>query len=221
LWGKDKKSVYYGETRLPGADPQTFTILSSHDFLAKDANHYYDRQKQVPRDHTFPLGSPIPGYPLACVKDAAIAADYLRRGATPHDRLALHAACREGNTEMVKLLLDAGCDPRIADAGHNSCLTELSFKNYLEIAKLLIQAGANPSHRVEYSPARHGSWLNAAALHLPLEQALFQKRFDLAEYLISVGADVTAKTGEGYRLVDHFRKLNNTAAVDYLVANGA
>jgi hypothetical protein len=221
LWGKDKKSVFYGETRLSGADPQSFTVLSSHDFLAKDANHYYDRQNEVPRDHAFPHGSSIAGYPLSWVKDAAVAADCLRRGATPHDRLALHAACREGNSEMVKLLLDAGCDTRITDANQNSCLTELYCKNYLEIARLLIKAGADPNYMQEYSPAQHGPRLNAGALHHPLEDALFQKRFDLADYLISAGADINAKTGEGCRLIDSFRKLDNAAAVDYLKAKGA
>lgn len=221
LWSRDKKGVFYGGTRLSGADAKSFTILSSHDFLAKDASHYYCRQQEVSRDQVYPHGSAIPGYPLSMVKDPAVAADYLRRGATPHDRLALNAACREGRVEMVKLLLDAGCDPRITDAGQNSCLTELYCTNYLEIAKLLIGAGAEVNHVQTYSPARHGPWLNAAALHHALEHALFQKRFDLADYLISVGADINLRTGEGYRLVDYFRQLNNTAAVEYLVAKGA
>jgi hypothetical protein len=220
LWGKDKKSVFYGETRLAGADPGSFVVLSSHDYLASDGIHYYDRQREIPREMAYPHGSTVPGYPLSSAKDAAQAADYLRRGATPHDRLALAAACRNGNTEMVKLLLAAGCDPRIADAGQNSCLTELYGGNYLEIAKLLIGAGANANHMEQYSPAKHGKWLNAAALHHPLEQALFLKRFDLADYLISVGADMNATTGEGIALIDYFRKLNNTAAVDFLKDRG-
>ncbi|MGL6073536.1 MAG: DKNYY domain-containing protein [Fimbriiglobus sp.] len=220
-WGKDKKSVYYGETRLPSADPQSFVVLSSHDYLAEDATHYYDRQSEIPREQAFRHGSPIAGYPLSWVTDVTKAADYLRRGATPHDRLALNAACRKGNTEMVKLLLAAGCDPRITDAGQNSCLTDLCYQNYLEIAKLLIEAGADVNHMQEYSPTQHGKWLNAAALYHPLQQALFQGRWDLADYLISVGADIHAKTGEGYRLIDYFRKLNNKAAVNYLVAQGA
>jgi hypothetical protein len=221
LWGKDKNNVYYAETRLPGADPESFVVLSSHDYLAMDAAHYYDRHSEIPREQAFRHGSQIPGYPLSSVTDVTKAADYLRRGATPHDRLALNRACKEGNTEMVKLLLDAGCDPRITDAGQNSCLTDLCYQNYLEIAKLLIEAGANVNHMQEYSPTQHGNWLNAAALYHPLQLALFQSRFDLADYLISVGADIHAKTGEGYRLMDYFRKFNNKAAVDYLLAKGA
>jgi hypothetical protein len=42
---------------------------------------------------------------------------------------------------MVRLLLNAGCKPEIVDEGHNSCLTEMFCKNYMEIAKLLIEAG--------------------------------------------------------------------------------
>jgi hypothetical protein len=73
----------------------------------------------------------------------------------------------------------------------------------------------------EYSPTQHGKWLNAAALHHPLEFALSQKRFDLADYLTSAGADVNAKTARGDCLIDHFRKLNHTSAVDFLTNHGA
>ena len=32
--------------------------------------------------------------------------------------------------------------------------------------------------------------------------------------------DINAKTGEGERLIDYFRKLNNQAAVDFLASKG-
>ena len=218
-WGRDKKSVFYQGGRLPDADPQTFEILASQDYLWKDANHYYCRDVVIQRDQAFPHGSPIAGYPLSLVKDLAGAADYLRRGATPHDRSLLSFECSKGNTEMVRLLLNAGCKPEIVDQGQNSCLTEMHCKNYMEIAKLLIEAGADPNHMIEYSPDQP-AWL-AATLRPPLQHALHQKWFDLADYLISVGADINAKTGEGYRLIDYFRRLNNTAAVDYLLSKVA
>ncbi len=91
----------------------------------------------------------------------------------------------------------------------------------MEIASLLVGAGARVNHAQEYSPALHGPWVNAAALHLPLGHALSQKRFDLADYLIVAGADIKAMTGEGYRLIEYFRKMNNTAAVEYLAGKGA
>jgi hypothetical protein len=220
-WGRDKNGVFYGNARLPQAHPATFSILSSHDFLTKDANHFYCRAEEIPREKAYPHGSTVPGYPLAGVKDATVAADYLRRGATPHDQLALHAACRASDVQMVKLLLDAGCNPKLTDADTNSCLTTLYGKNYLKIAKMLVEAGADPNHAQEWSQATHGSFLNAAALPNPLESALFEKRFDLADYLVSVGSDVNGKTGEGRSFIEHFRNLNNTAAVEYLLAKQA
>jgi hypothetical protein len=218
-WGRDKKSVFYQGGRLPEADPQTFEILASQDYLWKDASHYYCRDVVIQRDQAFPHGSPIAGYPLSMVKDLAVAADYLRRGATPHDRSVLSFECSKGNTEMVRLLLNAGCKPEIVDQGQNSCLTEMYCKNYMEIAKLLIEAGADPNHMIDYSPDQP-AWL-AATLRPPLQHALHQKWFDLADYLISVGADINAKSGEGERLIDYFRRLNNQAAVDFLVSKGA
>jgi len=101
LWGKDRKRVFYGSTPVPGADPHSFTVLSSQDYLAKDATHYFNRHQEIRRDQAFRHASNVAGYPLSWVKELAVAADYLRRGATPHDRSALNSACSTGNVEMV------------------------------------------------------------------------------------------------------------------------
>lgn len=220
-WGKDGSGVFYGQSRLPGADPKCFGVLSSHDFLSTDRTRYYDRMREIPREHAYPHGSAVPGYPLSWVETAAQVAEYLRRGATPQDRFALCAACHKGNVEVIQLLLDAGCNPRVIDIGQNSCLTELYGVNSLQIAKLLVRAGADVNHMQTYSPATHGKQINAGAIHHPLEHALFLKQFDLADYLISAGANLHAKTGEGHRLIDYFRKLENAAAVAYLTDRGA
>jgi hypothetical protein len=219
LWGRDKKRVFYQGSHLSGADPQTFEILASHNYLSKDASHYYCRDAEIQRDQAFPHGSSVAGYPLEGVTDPTVAAEYLRRGATPHDPSVLSAACRKGDADMVRLLLNAGCKPRLADEGRNSCLTELFCKNYLEIAKLLIEAGADPNRMIEPSPLQHGRPIYAGIS--PLYHALWKNWFDLADYLISVGADINTTTDEGEPLTDYFRRTNNAAAVAYLLNKGA
>jgi hypothetical protein len=241
-WATDRRHAYSAGRRIAKADVNSFQVLNG--LYAKDANYCYYlggiiKEADAKSFQVLDDGSCVSEYHngfgdhVHTEKSAAgFAADekqvfhYVFTIGKPcvlkkAHRASLNAACRVGNTEMVKLLLDAGCDPRITDAGHNSCLTELYCNNHLEIAKLLVEAGADVNHMEEYSPAKHGALLNAGALRRPLEHALFQRRFDLADYLISVGADVNATTGEGYRLVDFFRRLNNAAAVDYLVGKGA
>ena len=216
-WGKDSKSVYYGSTRLAGADPATFAILSSHNRLATDGTRYFDGGTEIPREQAYPHGSRIPGYPLGSAKNKEQIVDYLCRGATPQDRMALHAACGKGDMEIIKILLDAGCDPRIADP--NPCLSELYCKNYMEVARLLFQAGANVNQVRAYSPFEPKKEVFAS--HHPLESALHARRFDLAEFLISAGSDINTETSEGQRLINHFRRLGNMQAVDYLKEKGA
>src|SRR6185436_14280226 len=101
----------------------------------------------------------------------------------------------------LKLLIGAGCDLRTVDGDWNSCLTEMYCKNYMEVAKLLVQAGADVNHMPVYN-------LDPAARRSPLESALFHQRFDLADYLLSAGADIHVRTGQGYRLADWFREVN-------------
>ena len=101
-------------------------------------------------------------------------------------------------------------------------MLELGPKNYLEIARLLVEAGANVNHQIGgIRRSATGNRSTAGVLDIPLKHALFRRYFDLADYLISAGADVNAITAEGHRLIDFFRNVNNPEAVRYLTYKGA
>jgi ankyrin repeat protein len=130
---------------------------------------------------------------------------------------------RTGNIEAVRLMLEAGCDPNLHDGNRNSALCEVVYaKNHLELAKLLIDAGADVNQMEPYSP--FGDSLEKRvrrANYSPLEMAVFHKRWDLAEYLLARGANIDIETGDGERLVKYFRRLERHDAVEWLINHGA
>ena len=62
------------------------------------------------------------------------------RGAT-----ALFLAAQAGNTEVVKLLVDAGTDVDIANENDATPLFIAAREGHLEVVRLLLEAGADPT----------------------------------------------------------------------------
>ena len=139
---------------------------------------------------------------------AAIACDDVRRlaeilkadpklaGSTCWNGLpALHCAVTLDRREMVKLLLDKGCDPDIRSksgtTGHNdgTALLAAAFWGRPEIAATLIQRGAK---------------VNATAAKgvVPLHEAARMGQIEIAELLLKHGADVNAKDQDGTTPLD-------------------
>lgn len=56
---------------------------------------------------------------------------------------ALHTATRNGNSEIVKLLLDSGATPSVADPDYQTPLIAASEKGFVEIAQLLLDVGVD------------------------------------------------------------------------------
>ena len=56
-------------------------------------------------------------------------------------RTLLFYAAKYGQTEIARQLLEAGCDPNIADCNKNSPLHEATDGSHLDIVKLLIKNG--------------------------------------------------------------------------------
>jgi hypothetical protein len=140
---------------------------------------------------------------------------------------ALFIAANRGETEIVKLLLQAGANPNLSllsvgtrknalleaaelgrkntveallAAGARSYINESLIKaaqfGYLEIAQLLIQAGANPNYKTKY-----GTTPLMAAARVPFAE-------DLIRLLINAGADPDA------------RNKKEESAADMAYANG-
>ena len=62
---------------------------------------------------------------------------------------ALMIAVKDGNLEMVDCLLDMGADRNMADDRNCTALMVACCLHYNDIAKLLIQRGADPEYRIE------------------------------------------------------------------------
>jgi len=54
------------------------------------------------------------------------------KGVTP-----LHIACKEGNIEIVRLLLSEGCDPNWPDRQGRTCLHFAALANQPEVIRIL------------------------------------------------------------------------------------
>lgn len=132
-----------------------------------DVNAYHPKQQKSvlaeAASRTFPIG-----------QSAKVVTFLLSRGAKP-DSQALEAASRQGNKEVVSLLINAGVSP---DEG----LASAAQGGHAEVVKLLLKAGANPESSDGISP------LSLAAL---------QGGPASVEVLIKAGADPTAADDAG------------------------
>ena len=100
------------------------------------------------------------------------------------ERTALHEATEAGHKEMVALLISNGAD---VNAGSWTPLHVATQPNtgYIDIAGLLIDAGAD---------IEAGDWT-------PLMEAAYYHK-DMVSFLISKGANVNAKTSNGWTVLD-------------------
>ena len=157
----------------------------------------------------------------------------ITEGANPNDvsdcETPLEVAASTGNAELVTFLLSKGANPNIRGKGcpydfvvsiggivlsrdtfYKQSDTPLSHASNLNIAKLLVEAGANPNLGgvVRYNPSGQG----LAHYKSPLYNAITEKKYDIAEYLIQKGAKINfynGATGENV-LLDWFTDRKNT-----------
>jgi len=89
----------------------------------------------------------------------------LARGANPDgiaaDGFPLHESAQLGNTEMCRILIDAGANPDRQDSLGETALHKASSHAYLEIIEFLLTSGADPTVRemcgelpIDQSPPR-------------------------------------------------------------------
>jgi ankyrin repeat protein len=88
----------------------------------------------------------------------------------------LFIACNMSNIPLVKLLLEHGADPMLADDSHTTPLIVACLRNSLEIATLLIAAGADPNQSSQVADSQLTPLMIATSRDNPaLVGALIQK----------------------------------------------
>jgi ankyrin repeat protein len=114
----------------------------------------------------------------------------LDRGANPNvrsigDGNALIMAAAEGHPDVVNLLLDRGANINDVVPGDENPLIRASAEGRLDVVKLLVSRRADVNARVwiEAEPRiPNGEW------RTPLSEARKERREDVVQFLLSVGA---------------------------------
>jgi len=121
----------------------------------------------------------------------------------------LHIACRIGDQEIVRLLVEAGADLEIKDVGRETALSIAAGNNHTELVAYLLEAGADV----------HAKGPNGLQ---PIHFACERAGRDVLELLLSHGVDVNLKMMKNTSLLSFVTNLNggNLEAAKVLVEYG-
>lgn len=121
---------------------------------------------------------------------------------------ALMSAVGKNNTEIVKLLIEAGADTNHINAFKKTILMEAVSKGNIDIVKLLIDGGAD----IDYANKIEGTALMIATK---------QNQPEIMKVLIASGANVNYKNNFGDTILTEAVSKGKIDPVKVLVANGA
>jgi ankyrin repeat protein len=135
-----------------------------------------------------------------------------------HGRTALYYAARKSEkssthrrlafVSIVQMLIDAGADVNVQDAGGFSALIEAADLDHVETVRLLLDAGADTNLRNN----SHATALSFAAL---------SGHASIVQLLLDAGADIDARTATGDTPLSIARRWIKMEVVDLLLAAGA
>lgn len=173
----------------------------------------------------------LPAWADDVLYDAAYAGDkakveaLLAKGANVNEmdhyygRTPLLGAASAGKIEVVELLIAKGSDVNFKDESGYTPLHAAASDGNKEVVELLIARGANIHAREETN-----NWT-------PLHRAIYYQKKDAIEALIahgagvndliSKGADVNVKDGNGMTALHYAAQSGNKAVVEALIAKGA
>ncbi|XP_062935968.1 transient receptor potential cation channel subfamily A member 1 [Cynocephalus volans] len=100
----------------------------------------------------------------------------------------LHMAVQSGDLEMIKMCLDNGAHIDLMENGKCTALHFAATQGATEIVKLMISSYSGNSDIVNVADGNQETLLHRASLF---------DHHELAEYLISMGADINSTDGEG------------------------
>jgi ankyrin repeat protein len=121
----------------------------------------------------------------------------------------LFAACQRGDVEDARALLDQGANPNVND-GSATLLGRTLQNNNRAVALLLLDRGADPKAADPNTTYRYS----------PLHWAAEQGATEVAKRLIEKGADVDARTRNGFTPLRIAELTRNTAVADLLKIKG-
>ncbi|XP_023390373.1 transient receptor potential cation channel subfamily A member 1 [Pteropus vampyrus] len=100
----------------------------------------------------------------------------------------LHMAVQSGDLEMIKMCLDNGAQLELMESGKCTALHLAATQGATEIVKLMISSYSGSSDIINAVDGNHETLLHRASLF---------DHHELADYLISVGADINSTDSEG------------------------
>ncbi|EAY15739.1 ankyrin repeat protein, putative [Trichomonas vaginalis G3] len=127
---------------------------------------------------------------------------------TEYKKNVLHIASEKGNLNLIKSLIECGCDKEAKDHFGYTPLIHASANGHLEVVKYLIFVGANKEAK------DNAGWT-------PLIIASILGHLEVVQYLISVGADKEAKDNDGYTPLIYASRFGCLEVVQYLISVGA
>jgi len=116
----------------------------------------------------------------------------------------LFKACREGDLDMVKKLLDEGMDVNIRDNHRWTLLMEASVFGQLDVIDELFNRGADINDVEEY---------NSSALVLVARNS---RDIRVVKKLLDHGADYDIKGKYGKKMMDHLPKYDKVEIEEYI-----
>lgn len=135
-----------------------------------------------------------------------------------HNPTPLILACKEGNQEIIEILIENGADVNKCDDWAKQAPLEYSLasesKNRFEIAMYLIENGANyKSYSGTYSPIER-----AVIIFDSDDEGTIMQGFELFEFLIQNVDEIETAYGI-HTLLTFASGNNNKMAVEYLIKN--
>lgn len=128
---------------------------------------------------------------------------------------ALMVAAVKQNLPLVKLLVKAGADLHaVSESGYSPLMWGLANAPDGQVAKFLLQSGAEPDPDVE-------SRLSWAPSNTPLNLAATNGLLDVVRALIDAGADLDKPDGMGWTPLKHAAESGHADIVKFLLKEGA
>ncbi|MBF2759918.1 MAG: ankyrin repeat domain-containing protein [Ectothiorhodospiraceae bacterium AqS1] len=129
----------------------------------------------------------------------------------------LHDAARNGNTTLVRNLLDAGCALEKRNENRLTPLLMAVRSNYPDIVRLLLDAGA----QVDAKDGGGNTALYLASLYSAPSASYRARRAYIVRMLLDAGARVDAKNGSGATALFYAARHESDIVLEMLLEAGA